>query len=47
VRMRIGGDEVLVGAGDRLYFDASYPHFGEVEGNSEFIGINVLYSESN
>jgi hypothetical protein len=45
--MRMGDGEVLVEEGDRLYFDASYPHFGEVEGNSEFVGVIVLYSESN
>ncbi len=41
-----GETELVVEEGDCIYFDASVPHFGAVQGSKEVKCLMVIYSES-
>ncbi len=41
-----GDTELVVEEGDCIYFDASIPHFGSVEGSKEVKCLMVVYSET-
>jgi transcriptional regulator with XRE-family HTH domain len=46
MRFTHGDTELIVEEGDCIYFDASVPHFGTVEGPKEVKCLMVIYSET-